>query len=67
MEIADFYSHYRIVTLKIKLRSSLLCAIILKIQYIKVGQNPLFSSRDNMRKPYFSQNLTFQGAGVTLK
>ena len=67
---ADFYSLYRIVTLKIRSRSPtynqlLYCAT--RKQYVELGQNPLFSSRDNMGKPYFGQNLKFQSTGVTLK
>ena len=39
----------------------------LMIQYVMFGQNPLFSSKENIRKPYFGKNLTFQCAGVTFK
>ena len=57
------------VLLKIRSNSpksnQLYCAT--RKQYIEIGQNPLFGSRDNMRKPYFGKNLTFQSTGVTLK
>ena len=34
------------------------------IQYVMFGQNLLVSSKENIRKPYFGKNLTFQYAGI---
>ena len=55
-EKADFYSPYRIVTLK-KVKVTKIynfCDTI--IQYINLGQNPSFHSRDSMGEFYFGQN-----------
>ena len=50
------------VTLKIRSRSPKFNEL-----FIDIGQNPLFGLRDNVWKPYFVRNLTFQSTGVTLK
>ena len=59
---------YKMVTLNIRVESqkSTLYYVTLK-QYIKFGQNPPLSSRENERLPFSVQNVTFQSAGTTLE
>ena len=57
------------MTLKISPRSpkSNQLFIVPQENNIEIGQNLLFASRGNVRKPYIGRNLIFQSTSVTLK
>ena len=67
-EMLIFCSLYRMVTLKIRSRSTKSATLCILKHYdtIKFGENPSFYSRDNVWESYFGENLRFQCASVAL-
>ena len=57
-----WFSFYRMATLKVRSRSQNLTNTLLfwKQYSIKIGQNPLLGSRDNMRKPCLGRTWHFK-------